>query len=161
MGSLTEIEELMENYNFKNGELLLSVDKQGSVAEESADIFWYLSILFRELNLSLEENTHKDMNIESSGFEILLKYLQINLKMLDSLKKKLYYNKNIDMMIFISQTFELFSLLESYCKYYNTDISNILDKNIAKLKARYGDKFSSEKAINRDLETEKKILENE
>ena len=33
------------------------------------------------------------------------------------------------------------------------------DVNIAKLKARYGEKFSSEKAINRDLETERNILE--
>jgi NTP pyrophosphatase (non-canonical NTP hydrolase) len=82
MGSLTEIEELLENYNFQNGELLLSVEKQGSVAEESADIFWYLSILFRELNLSLEDNPHKTTRIELNGFEILLKYLQINLKML-------------------------------------------------------------------------------
>ena len=33
------------------------------------------------------------------------------------------------------------------------------DININKLKARYGDKFSSERAINRDLETEREILE--
>lgn len=161
MGSLTEIEELLDNYNLKNGELLISVEKQGSVAEESADIFWYLSILFRELNLSLEDNPYKKIDDELNGFEILLRYLQVNLKMLDSLKKKLYYNKNIDVMIFISQTFELYSLLENYCHYYNTDISSILEKNIAKLKSRYGEKFSSERAINRDLEAEKKILENE
>ena len=34
-----------------------------------------------------------------------------------------------------------------------------LEKNIAKLKARYPDKFDSDKAINRDLEKERKILE--
>jgi hypothetical protein len=48
----------------------------------------------------------------------------------------------------------------NFCYQYNTDISNILDKNIDKLRARYGDKFSSEKAINRNLEVEKQILEN-
>lgn len=32
-------------------------------------------------------------------------------------------------------------------------------KNIDKLKARYGDKFSSEAAINRDLDKEREILE--
>ena len=34
-----------------------------------------------------------------------------------------------------------------------------LETNIAKLKARYPDKFTNENAINRDLETEKDILE--
>ena len=34
-----------------------------------------------------------------------------------------------------------------------------LEANIAKLKARYGDKFSTEKAVNRDLDTERNILE--
>ena len=49
--------------------------------------------------------------------------------------------------------------MEYYCYQYNTNIGDILDKNIAKLKARYGDKFSSDRAINRDLETERTILE--
>ena len=80
--------------------------------------------------------------------------------MLDSLKKKLYYNKEINITNFIDSTFKLYTLLEMYCKFYSADINIILYKNIAKLKARYGDKFSSERAINRDLETEKKILEN-
>ena len=158
IGSLTEIEELLENY--QNGELIQSVDKQGSVAEESADMFWYLAILFRELNLDLKDNPFT-IDTKKSGHEILMKYLQVNLKMLDALKKKLYYNKKIDMLIFINQTFELYSLLESYCNFYQTDLKMILEKNINKLKARYGDKFSSEKAINRDLEVEKNIIENE
>ena len=34
-----------------------------------------------------------------------------------------------------------------------------LETNIAKLKARYPDKFNNENAINRDVETERKILE--
>lgn len=34
-----------------------------------------------------------------------------------------------------------------------------LEKNIAKLKKRYPDKFTSERAINRDVESERKILE--
>lgn len=158
IGSLTEIEELLDNY--QNGELLQSVNKQGSIAEESADIFWYLAILYRELGIENIDNSF-EINEDFNGFQILMRYLQVNLKMLDALKKKLYYNKNIDMLIFINQTFELYSLLERYCKFYNTDLGVILEKNINKLKARYGDKFSSEKAINRDLELEKNILENE
>lgn len=35
----------------------------------------------------------------------------------------------------------------------------VMERNIEKLSARYGEKFSDYKAINRDLETERKILE--
>jgi hypothetical protein len=35
-----------------------------------------------------------------------------------------------------------------------------MENNIAKLKARYGEKFSEDRAVNRDLKTERKILEN-
>lgn len=41
----------------------------------------------------------------------------------------------------------------------STTFLGILTKCIDKLKARFGDKFSEEKALNRDLETERKILE--
>ena len=35
----------------------------------------------------------------------------------------------------------------------------IMEKNIEKLKARYGDKFTEKSALNRDLEQERKTLE--
>lgn len=159
IGSLTEIEELLDNY--EDGQLKTDVYQQGSVAEESADIFWYLSILFRELNLDISDNQTSIEESINTPFKTLLEFLKENLKMLDVMKKKLYYNKQIDVMSFISSTFKLFTLLEKYCSFYNTDINLILEKNILKLKARYGEKFSSEKAINRDLDLEKKILENE
>jgi hypothetical protein len=158
IGSLTEIEEILENY--QEGELKTEVNQQGSVAEESADIFWYLAILFRELNLDITDNNAVITNDVNTPFKTLMEFLKENLRMLDSLKKKLYYNKEINITNFIDSTFKLYTLLEMYCKFYSADINIILDKNIAKLKARYGDKFSSERAINRDLETEKKILEN-
>lgn len=41
----------------------------------------------------------------------------------------------------------------------NLRLSDIMDVNIDKLKARYGDKFTSEKALNRDLDVERKLLE--
>jgi hypothetical protein len=59
----------------------------------------------------------------------------------------------------IDLSIKMQSIMEYYCYQYNTNIGDILDKNIAKLKARYGDKFSSDRAINRDLETERTILE--
>lgn len=40
-----------------------------------------------------------------------------------------------------------------------SSFEEVMERNIEKLAARYGDKFSDIKALNRDLETERKILE--
>ena len=37
---------------------------------------------------------------------------------------------------------------------------DVMERNITKLKARYGEKFTEEKANTRDLNTERQILEN-
>jgi NTP pyrophosphatase (non-canonical NTP hydrolase) len=42
---------------------------------------------------------------------------------------------------------------------YKLDLEDGFDKNIAKLKARYGDKFTNYAALNRDLKIERSILE--
>lgn len=167
IGSLTEVEEILENY--KDGVLIVDVNKQGSIAEESADIFWYLSILFRELNirnynyklpLVISPQTNPDNSfIINDPFNTLLSFTKVSLKFLDLLKKKIYYNKDISNDIMIDLSIKLHALLTHFCNQYDADIDNILEKNINKLKARYGDKFSSERAINRDLQTERNILE--
>ena len=56
-------------------------------------------------------------------------------------------------------TSEIVALLLLYAKLYNIDTEKSWDINISKLRARYGDKFSSEKAINRNLVVERNILE--
>lgn len=88
-----------------------------------------------------------------------MKFLKDSLKFLDLLKKKIYYNKDIDVQTMVELSTVMFHTMNYYCQVYNTSVSDILDKNIEKLRARYGDKFTSEKAINRDLETERIILE--
>lgn len=43
----------------------------------------------------------------------------------------------------------------------NGDFEQVLNTNIEKLRARYPDKFDSDRAINRDTETERHILQND
>jgi len=47
------------------------------------------------------------------------------------------------------------------CDVLNTDFATIQSVNIAKLKARYPEKFSADKAIHRDLIAEREILEDD
>lgn len=157
IGSLTEVEEILDNY--KDGELVTDINDQGSLGEEVADAAWYVSILFRELDIKVDDIQFSD-NIEEKPFNTLLSFLKVSLKFLDLLKKKIYYGKEINKETMIEISVKMYSLLLNYSKANGANFEEILDKNIAKLKARYGEKFSSEKAINRDLNLEKTILEN-
>ena len=91
--------------------------------------------------------------------KLVLKIVKNTCKLLDMMKKKLYYNKPIDENLFKTITTLVMLDVSDYMNTYDIDIEKSFDVNIDKLKARYGDKFSSEKAINRDLETERNILE--
>ena len=46
-----------------------------------------------------------------------------------------------------------------FCLLNKIDIEKILESNINKLRARFGDKFTSERALNRDIKLERTILE--
>lgn len=151
IGVITELEELSG----------WGEDEIGK-KEEIADSFWYMAILDRELNLNFQILPGEDF-ADNNGFDndkIVLEAYRYSSKLLDFLKKKLYYNKPINIEKFSEISNELFLILSIFCKINKIDVSDILDTNISKLKSRYGDKFSSERAINRDIEKERSILEN-
>lgn len=76
----------------------------------------------------------------------------------DALKKHLIYGKELDKTNLIEELGDICWFLALACDELGTDFDKIMEINLNKLKARYGDKYSDEKAINRDLEKERKIL---
>ena len=147
VGILTELEELLD----WNDE----VNKK----EEVADIFWYIALLDRELNLNLSLKQNPTDVFQLKNDSLILKSFKNSCILLDFLKKKLYYNKTIDIEQFSNTTKTLFDTICLFCLVNDIDIEQILDTNISKLKARYGEKFTSDKAINRNLVLEREILE--
>lgn len=67
--------------------------------------------------------------------------------------------KEVDLVNIGEEAGDIMWYLALIADEFNVDLEAQLDKNIAKLKARYGDKFTEKKAINRDLEIERGILE--
>lgn len=148
MGILTEMEEILDN-DPKNPDVI-------NIREEAGDITWYLAIIGRLYNIGFPI----DLPVSSEDpMKTSISIIKHSCKLLDMLKKKLFYDKVIDENLFRENAVIIMILINSYMKYYNIDIQESFDINIAKLKSRYGDKFSSERAINRDLDTERKILE--
>jgi NTP pyrophosphatase (non-canonical NTP hydrolase) len=79
---------------------------------------------------------------------------------IDMLKKHIFYGKLLD---FVNLKEELGDLLWYVAiaahELGEASFEGIMETNIAKLKARYGDKFGETQAENRDLVKEREILE--
>jgi NTP pyrophosphatase (non-canonical NTP hydrolase) len=78
---------------------------------------------------------------------------------LDMLKKYIFYGKELDKVNLKEEIGDIFWYIAIACDVLDVDIDEIMERNIEKLKARYGDKFNKQDAINRDLEKERQILE--
>lgn len=80
-------------------------------------------------------------------------------EMMDMLKKTVFYGKDFDRTNLIEELGDMMWYAAILCSANGIDFSEVLRKNIAKLKARYPDKFTEHSAANRDLENERNVLE--
>jgi NTP pyrophosphatase (non-canonical NTP hydrolase) len=77
----------------------------------------------------------------------------------DMMKKHLMYGKAIDRTNLIEELGDLMWYVGLACSELGVSLDEVMAINNAKLAARYGDVFTEAAALNRDLETERKILE--
>ncbi len=85
-------------------------------------------------------------------------------ELLDVLKKYIFYGKELDFVnieeeLGDSNWYQSLMIHALKLKEYHTSWELICEKNINKLNARYGEKFSESAAQERDLEKEREILE--
>lgn len=78
---------------------------------------------------------------------------------LDALKKHIFYGKELDKVNLAEEMGDLFWYMAIVADELGFEFEEVMERNITKLKARYGEKFSEEKAEKRDLDTEREILE--
>lgn len=159
VGMITEIGELLDAHkkNFAYGKELDMVN----IKEEIGDFFWYVAnfdnIYKKDVAQSSfmvstsNSNSDNPIHALSSAMEYASKALSHLLTSTTELMVESYISSVIRLVV---------SDILWYCKYYNIDVEKIFDTNIAKLKTRYPNKFTQEDALNRDLKSERKILEN-
>lgn len=82
-------------------------------------------------------------------------------ELIDGIKKHIFYGKTLDETNLKEELGDLFWYAGVLCDEMGWTFEEIMTLNTAKLKARYGDKFSADKAINRDLNKELSVLNNE
>ena len=78
---------------------------------------------------------------------------------LDALKKHIFYGKELDRVNLAEEMGDIFWYMAIVADELGFSFEEVMDRNITKLKARYGEKFSEVKAEKRDLDTERDILE--
>lgn len=77
----------------------------------------------------------------------------------DVYKKNLAYGKSLDLINIKEEIGDLMWYISELCNYHSWDLEKILETNIEKLKTRFPEKFNSQNAIQRDLLSERIILE--
>ena len=80
-------------------------------------------------------------------------------ELLDALKKHIFYGKEIDTVNVVEEVGDLMWYCAIILDELGVEFEDVMEKNINKLKARYGEKFSETSANTRNLDKERKILE--
>lgn len=138
---LSELQDAIENQDEVN------------IGEELADFQWYLS----NYN-TLQGYEFRDMVAMIDSYEVMDIYYVVS-ELQDMVKKYIAYNKPVNPVSEIPLLDTLQHLINSQYLRYDLKQEDYLRKNIEKLQARYPEKFTQDNAINRDLDTERKILE--
>lgn len=160
MGIITEVGEIIDPFKkqFAYGKEIDIVN----VGEEIADLSWYLS---NKVNL----DTGKPLITNFTEEEAIKNFIDMErfAEIAEENKYELIVSIVVEIQkgtIYSSGHYKApqacFEALSLCCSLLGLSYFEQLDKNIRKLKARFPDKFDADKAINRDLEAERKELEN-
>lgn len=77
----------------------------------------------------------------------------------DMLKKAEFYGKPLDRVNLLEELGDQLWYIAIALDTLDSSFEEVMGRNIAKLQARYPEKFTEDSALNRNLETERKILE--
>lgn len=80
-------------------------------------------------------------------------------EMLDALKKQMFYGRKLDVVNVKEEAADLLWYLAILFDELGTTFEDEMKRVINKLEARFPDKFKEDKAFTRDLDKERKILE--
>lgn len=77
----------------------------------------------------------------------------------DALKKHVFYGKPLDRVNLKEELGDLMWYIGVACDELGISLEEVMEKNINKLRKRYGDKFTEKAALERNTDAERKVLE--
>lgn len=141
-----------------------------NLIEETGDVLWYVALACRALGTSFEELGRR-LAIEDTidpfkgdaPFTVHMRaglgFVTTAAEFIDVLKKLTIYSKPINTEKLIDLLSRVMWCALVVCVELDVSIEHVMDRNIEKLRKRYPEKFTSENAINRNLEAEREALE--
>jgi len=151
LGIISEQEELLQ--------ALVNEDEVNQ-REEMADICWYLAnyCTIRGYNFyKLVEKYKYEFELEHWEEENVCTFDVYTSKLADYVKKYIAYGKPIDREL---EERALGGIIYSFqFEDCNFDFDTDLERNINKLKVRFPENFTEDKALSRDLKKEREVLE--
>lgn len=151
LGVITETMELIQNTDHINE------------IEEVGDIYWYLAIGADELKTSFEDlkllsqyqvQQLRDMDEEDAGITVALTVHELA----DVLKRASFYGVSLDEVRLARAFGNILMILAAIEEAGEFTAAEAQERNIAKLRKRYPDRFTTEAAVNRDLAAEHEAL---
>lgn len=91
---------------------------------------------------------HASIGIQTEGGELS-----------DALKRHVFYGKPIDKINLVEEAGDLLWYIAVLLNALGSDFDIAMELNIAKLRARFGEKFTEEQALTRNLDKERAALE--
>ena len=128
-------------------------DSEKSIIE-LGDVLWYIPVMGEYLDMSMDDLYLKapTVSVHSSAWVDLI---VINSgAILDMVKKHIFYGKPIDKSNLINYLGAIIQSASAVSMYNHVDIIEVMRRNIAKLAARYPDKFEANLAIHKNEEAE-------
>lgn len=165
-GISSELAELIElEESFSPGETLDRVN----LMEELGDILWYIGIASDSLNATEDiasetpfegELIKHDEDLANHIMQFCLNVGRISGELVDkAVKKSIFYGKKVNDQDLIDHLRHIHQNVKYLLENAGYTLEHAREKNIAKLKARYGEKFSEAAALERNLTDEREILE--
>lgn len=132
-----------------------------NIKEELGDILWYIAIPVRMFDLDLDFN-RQNGNYYKNKIKNQIKTPEGLIKFFLTFNSMFKALCSAILIRPLPSDFDnIFEEINLICEIYNLNLSEIMDININKLKARFPNNFTQEHALNRDLEKERAILEGE
>lgn len=153
MGIVTEVGEIVDC--FKRHVIYGKPLDLVNLEEEIGDAFWYLNLYWHSTHTSAKPP------LDDAEFAKLLDAVKQSERSSGGLPTNMLSLavEAANVAIDVEGSFMLQRQLEMLANTHSIDIGVCLEKNIMKLAARYGDKYSDFKATNRDLAAERAVLE--
>lgn len=113
---------------------------------------------------AIQSNQHESMSHHPDVVSVDILHGAIGIsteagEILDAVKKSIFYGKPFDLVNLQEEIGDCFWYLAILAKEAGMSFEDIQTQNVAKLKKRYPEKFTEEKALNRDLGAEREVLE--